>query len=232
MFPYPRLLSVSIHAFREGRRLPRPLVNTGAVGFQSTPSAREGDQPAQRFSRRAGRFNPRLPRGKATLILALFCSKIASFNPRLPRGKATPPVPNIPDRFTVSIHAFREGRRRQRKQDMQLMPLFQSTPSAREGDVPIARQFPPSGVSIHAFREGRRLVPATLIIVADGFNPRLPRGKATIQRYQQRRQQPVSIHAFREGRRPSVAPHKSQTPQFQSTPSAREGDCIVYTLTL
>ena len=135
--------------------------------------------------------------------------------------------------FDVSIHAFREGRRRFFAGLWRSPGLFQSTPSAREGDragtancspcrqfqsTPSAREgdkahfSPPFGkkVSIHAFREGRR------------------RGvKCWL-----RNSRTVSIHAFREGRRLQSIPFPPAAHAFQSTPSAREGDRRIYAITI
>ena len=80
--------------------------------------------------------------------------------------------------------------------------MFQSTPSAREGDPTETPYALPVRVSIHAFREGRRHYRRRWI--------------SDITR--------VSIHAFREGRRLHTIVVPSHTRQFQSTPSAREGD--------
>ena len=132
--PNARELFVSIHAFREGRRQPVHLSDFRACRFQSTPSAREGDVCADRRDGTGQGFNPRLPRGKAT-----DCQR------------------DDRARETVSIHAFREGRRlcadrrdgtgqgfnpRLPRGKATLLALiivhthqFQSTPSAREGDL-------------------------------------------------------------------------------------------------
>ncbi len=215
--------------------------------FQSTPSAREGDRHQIAVARRGAGFNPRLPRGKAT----------AGAQPEIGMS-------------VVSIHAFREGRRRGEIMAEGSSPVFQSTPSAREGDrLDLLRQrdLP---VSIHAFREGRRpcspfrrvcfdqfqstpsaregdvsVFVAQLDLVtfqstpsaregdpgsprrkmfARCFNPRLPRGKATAGHVLQLVPAFVSIHAFREGRRPLPRAVDGGAAQFQSTPSAREGD--------
>ena len=79
---------VSIHAFREGRRPILISSNPCQQRFQSTPSAREGDERGSRSSCCIRRFNPRLPRGKATSTSPCFFT-LPCFNPRLPRGKAT-----------------------------------------------------------------------------------------------------------------------------------------------
>ena len=102
----------------------------------------------------------------------------------------------------VSIHAFREGRRRPIVSPREAEWRFQSTPSAREGDVCWS----------WTCGSTRR------------FNPRLPRGKATRRATAQRsctkfqstpsaREGDGRVYAFVFGRR-----------TFQSTPSAREGD--------
>ena len=173
-------LVVSIHAFREGRRLLRQRVISALLEFQSTPSAREGDaEDAAQYASEIG-FNPRLPRGKATLSLFQDRQHFPSFNPRLPRGKAT----------CATIV------------ELALCFVFQSTPSAREGDVAQFSQTSGQPVSIHAFREGRRRNIPKLKIFTSA----------------------VSIHAFREGRRPARASSTFGACGFQSTPSAREGD--------
>ena len=169
---------VSIHAFREGRRLGSILCCV----------RREG-------------FNPRLPRGKATSKVR-GSTRLRRFNPRLPRGKATIDfITNL--KFPiVSIHAFREGRRHVLFLILLRVVLFQSTPSAREGDL----------ILFHVSRASRCFNPrlprgkattriVITIITITSFNPRLPRGKATYSSLSPIHIIPVSIHAFREGRR-------------------------------
>ena len=124
-------------------------------------------------------FNPRLPRGKATVLTAINTLS-ASFNPRLPRGKATA------DEFFYNLLAY---------------------------------------VSIHAFREGRRRHTMVAIALSTGFNPRLPRGKATqVSIFLRQGGQFQSTPSAREGdSSPGSVYQRSSS--FQSTPSAREGDC-------
>ena len=81
--------------------------------------------------------------------------------------------------YCVSIHAFREGRRRVPVRFREPVQMFQSTPSAREGDLSLPGADVESGVSIHAFREGRRPLAMSVLTFLRSFNPRLPRGKAT-----------------------------------------------------
>ena len=193
--------NVSIHAFREGRRLVSLRRIVIPFLFQSTPSAREGDLIDGDVARviravsihafREGRrlsvyaalsspfcFNPRLPRGKATVPMSQDFVNSMCFNPRLPRGKATYFATGYVPGSLVSIHAFREGR--------------------RLTYADLARSWM---VSIHAFREGRRPSEYAFNDKIGSFNPRLPRGKATDNN-----------------------PHGLPRRQFQSTPSAREGD--------
>ena len=104
-------IDVSIHAFREGRRHPVRASGSPDGTFQSTPSAREGDSME---------------------------------------------TADVGEEEEVSIHAFREGRRPSSRLRRQLTHTFQSTPSAREGDLLQSMETTDVGVSIHAFREGRR----------------------------------------------------------------------------
>ncbi len=149
----------------------------GLVAFQSTPSAREGDIEWLFQVVTIGSFNPRLPRGKATIVIQ-YAPGAESFNPRLPRGKATDAVHRVHDAMQ-----------------------FQSTPSAREGDIEWLFQV----VTIGSFNPRLPRGKATIVIQyapgAESFNPRLPRGKAT-----------DAVHRVHDAM------------QFQSTPSAREGD--------
>ena len=135
-------------------------------------------------------------------IIVLFpLANPEGFNPRLPRGKATRQLRLVQVNNRVSIHAFREGRRLPDFTKDSRLEGFQSTPSAREGDFPSEIVADVARVSIHAFREGRRRGILRESRDAYGFNPRLPRGKATNEKCL------VILNN-----------------QFQSTPSAREGD--------
>ena len=169
-------------------------------------------------------FNPRLPRGKATSLGAgkLLQSMVSIHAFREGRRRTVRKLST--DVAAVSIHAFREGRRRTSTAPCCRSARFQSTPSAREGDT------------VFHGRDG----------TTTSFNPRLPRGKATgadsgiyaylcvsihafregrrLTREHRERGMMVSIHAFREGRRPSTVYYRYLSLPFQSTPSAREGD--------
>ena len=148
--------------------------------FQSTPSAREGDKdhsdmlPVWTVSIHAFREGRRRDVHRPGEV-------VDCFNPRLPRGKATIYHVGYAVTYTVSIHAFREGRRQYSSSPIHVVSLFQSTPSAREGDESREVGGRVGGVSIHAFREGRRRTSTRILDTSSRFNPRLPRGKATRQ---------------------------------------------------
>ena len=105
-----RLESVSIHAFREGRRLLRSNTEPSTATFQSTPSAREGDLRVSTIRLFFRRFNPRLPRGKATVSVDS-SARYAEFQ-STPSAREGDDIGHFrPPFIKVSIHAFREGRR-------------------------------------------------------------------------------------------------------------------------
>ena len=147
--------------------------------FQSTPSAREGDLFLIFSLLIRIRFNPRLPRGKATTLPVINTRNSAfqstpsaregdarapqvhrmngCFNPRLPRGKATFQLPFLIVEYPCFNPRLPRGKATQKHTEYFRRDGFQSTPSAREGDFLI----------ISAQSNNR------------SFNPRLPRGKAT-----------------------------------------------------
>ena len=105
-------------------------------------------------------FNPRSPRGGATIFIASLCHIFANFNPRSPRGGAT-------CRFSFN-NAFGK---------------FQSTLPTRGSDsiVFLLRNFLVY-ISIHAPHEGERRAPFCPCRSCTYFNPRSPRGGATAPR--------------------------------------------------
>ena len=175
------------------------------------------------------RFNPRLPRGEATILR---CGEPAAgrwFQSAPPARGGDPAEGAVSKGELVSIRASRAGRRRPRRAPPQ----------------------PPLGrVSIRASRAGRRRPVRWRRADARSFNPRLPRGEATRapwtgcgrpSRFNPRLPRgeatpalaglphhpvPVSIRASRAGRRPLAAERaqERQASQFQSAPPARGGD--------
>ena len=219
--------------------------------FQSTPSAREGDPknivyaPVHNVSIHAFREGRR--HGAVRHVGEGRHVSIHAFR----EGRRRESGLNRLECVRVSIHAFREGRRHeitkvlQNKNQFQSTPsaregdlktmrlngsssLFQSTPSAREGDLPVlSLPFAVFCVSIHAFREGRRPEYAfNEDIGRKRFQstPSAREGDRFIIRFAIFRL--VSIHAFREGRRQFEFANLNLSAGFQSTPSAREGDLV------
>ena len=215
--------SVSIHAFREGRRLDETL-RVGGAGEVSIHAFREGRRHDQADDQQSARHVSihAFREGRRHYCGSLACAS-HSFNPRLPRGKATQEQSATVARSEFqSTPSAREGDALTiRVTSTEL--TFQSTPSARESDLPSRPALPPGGVSIHAFREGRRPRHGCAACRTTCFNPRLPRGKATPTGARWRSKSVVSIHAFREGRRQSDGSSNGRGQEFQSTPSAREG---------
>ena len=136
--------------------------------FQSTLPARGSDpKPPSRLPKQ-NRFNPRSPRGGATIRTRnnmrrhRFQSTLParrsdsnqgmgvrnnlSFNPRSPRGGATCSWGASFGGWLVSIHAPREGERPLGTDDHTQALLFQSTLPARGSDRLKRRIIPPTGV--------------------------------------------------------------------------------------
>ena len=150
--------TISIHAPREGERQPNTVSFPPPRKFQSTLPARGSDPKVSTLRTGLSNFNPRSPRGGATHIRIRLASifnefqstlpargsdyqgpytspEIRHFNPRSPRGGATlEPGRQKPFR-EISIHAPREGERRQ----VDCFGLMRNL------------------ISIHAPREGERL---------------------------------------------------------------------------
>ena len=103
--------------------------------FQSTHPARGCDAMVLFLRHSPDTFNPRTPRGGATLPRKAPAGRYTPFNPRTPRGGATG-LERLQDTVSLlSIHAPREGVRRQ----CQVLPRrqcrFQSTHPARGCDL-------------------------------------------------------------------------------------------------
>ncbi len=148
-------------------------------------------------------FNPRSPRGGATVCAESEQFTGIDFNPRSPRGGATKAFPL---RFYV-------------------VGAFQSTLPARGSDSTLVHIPLCNTISIHAPREGERLPTALANQIIDKifqstlpargsdrgldniwirhihFNPRSPRGGATPSNSQNGQGFEISIHAPREGER-------------------------------
>ncbi len=173
---------ISIHAPHEGERPQRSVTVSFATNeFQSTLPTRGSDsiadclsQPGRRISIHAPHegerlyhgtckytiffyFNPRSPRGGATIWAANALWQLKYFNPRSPRGGATPMQTESLLHASISIHAPHEGERRIAESTLISRVKFQSTLPTRGSDG----------------RENQ--VTGKL----NDFNPRSPRGGAT-----------------------------------------------------
>ncbi len=149
--------AISIHAPREGERLPplREVVKTGA--FQSTLPARGSDCAGVLIQGFSTHFNPRSPRGGATESNDITMSAI-----------------------DISIHAPREGERRTLTDDQIAVKVFQSTLPARGSDLhllTIVLSIAPFQSTLPA-RGSDSQSPIRPYRLTD-FNPRSPRGGAT-----------------------------------------------------
>ena len=103
---------ISIHAPHEGERQEIEFTRTDDTKFQSTLPTRGSDMKRGGLHLRHMHFNPRSPRGGATLQRLWSGRLKINFNPRSPRGGATMPAfHNFLD-AVISIHAPHEGERR------------------------------------------------------------------------------------------------------------------------
>ena len=111
LFPPLPEQTVSIHAPHEGERPPPIIAKSTIRAFQSTLPTRGSDSIYHSLPHRKEGFNPRSPRGGATLydiapeidaivsihaphegerlLRETFCAAAVGFNPRSPRGGAT-----------------------------------------------------------------------------------------------------------------------------------------------
>ncbi len=128
-------IAISIHAPHEGERQTRQYLQILLMEFQSTLPTRGSDCDKKAGGDRPMNFNPRSPRGGATLNVGdkLICKAISihaphegerrvraahsdsirqDFNPRSPRGGATFNSAIRQRMWVISIHAPHEGERR------------------------------------------------------------------------------------------------------------------------
>ena len=218
-----RVSYVSIHAFREGRRLAKkygdfgcflsfnPRLPRGKATFFRTwePRGTRVSIHAFREGRRRNRaekpaeprgFNPRLPRGKATRCRICRASIQRSFNPRLPRGKATW------QECSQTRHAMCFNPR---------LPRGKAT-------SPLSKTHLKRFVSIHAFREGRRHSMISFLFMYCAFQSTPSAREGDAPTLSLMPVATVSIHAFREGRR-LPSPKRQSTGAEVSIHAFREG---------
>ena len=144
-------LQISIHAPREGGDVP------------------EGIFPARHFY-----FNPRPPRrGRPDRCAA--SSHPGQFQSTPPAKGATRRSVPLCERFTISIHAPREGGDLLPRSRTERKSAFQSTPPAKGATVDAVLSEGQSAISIHAPREGGDGGNIRFVYDGNDFNPRPPR---------------------------------------------------------
>ena len=218
---------VSIHAPHEGERLSTPAARISIIlPFQSTLPTRGSDYLRPRAKTSNTCFNPRSPRGGATLAGLKDFKEDACFNPRSPRGGATCSTkaqrcfcgcfnPRSP-RGGATAYRFAQNAAKN---------MFQSTLPTRGSDKTKVPAFLPISVSIHAPHEGERRRRALIRCGVVGFQSTLPtRGSDVRDRIQREKMEYVSIHAPHEGER--LTPYQPAPPvdMFQSTLPTRGSD--------
>ena len=174
-------MRISIHALREeGDHLFDDFLVV-VDGFLSTPSARRATSSCVSRASRPTNFYPRPPRGGRPHEQAIdYCL------------------------IHISIHALREEGDRRRKDDINAMRKFLSTPSARRAT-------------------GRGSSASTM---RTHFYPRPPRGGRPSTCPRPSPSPRISIHALREEGDPCPVRHDTQPNRFLSTPSARRATAV------
>ena len=171
-------------------------------------------------------FNPRSPRGGATLHGTAMGQRHANFNPRSPRGGATEYRPYEGGSREISIHAPHEG---ERLPAADVVPVVHGhfNPRSPRGGATIRQTFAAQGAQIFqstlptrgsdictaAQRQASLQFQSTLptrgsdwgqtalLLQYDHFNPRSPRGGATMKDWKAAVRTWISIHAPHEGER-------------------------------
>ena len=195
---------ISIHAPREGERQTVTDWDDWEIIFQSTLPARGSDS---RRTQRPGTgvdFNPRSPRGGATVEF-FYCFGIG----------------------VISIHAPREGERHISSLTSNLLLSFQSTLPARGSDFRYLGSYRKRQDFNPRSPRGERLVECNAAGRQIHFNPRSPRGGATARPDFTSKSFFISIHAPREGERPKGLNLANGTVKFQSTLPARGSDAAL-----
>ena len=195
--------------------------------FQSTLPAWGSDALVQADWPSANGFNPRSPRGGATLRAETARVSPGGFNPRSPRGGATAPPSARPSTASVSIHAPRVGERQTEGNVMQTLLEFQSTLPAWGSDPIVSRLLMiASRFNPRSPRGGATTWAPCARCKDASFNPRSPRGGATLPAHQAVEVGDVSIHAPRVGERHSGILGFLNTAKFQSTLPAWGSDVM------
>ena len=129
------IIAISIHAPHEGERLAETKAAIKDVKFQSTLPTRGSDFVRSLSWIRKSDFNPRSPRGGATLLWFSWCAIRAKISIHAPHeGERLSLLPPSPQSSNISIHAPHEGERPKYKDHPAVAMLFQSTLPTRGSD--------------------------------------------------------------------------------------------------
>ena len=218
---------ISIHAPHEGER--PDLAHDARRKCISIHAPHEGER-LKRYrarSRHTTYFNPRSPRGGATIVSKIWCPATGEisihaphegerpdmspsaarsfyFNPRSPRGGATSVQYLTAKVVCISIHAPHEGERRcWRNKPQRKLSKFQSTLPTRGSDLTLYTYLHGKQIiSIHAPHEGERLYGVGYCLLSCGFQSTLPtRGSDSSDQFYDIPVALISIHAPHEGER-------------------------------
>ena len=172
--------NISIHAPHEGERRFCPLRRLYPPKFQSTLPTRGSDIPSLRVIISVKRFQSTLPTRGSDIYRHAIAADECHFNPRSPRGGATVDYYTKTVPYAISIHAPHEGERLPRIPSDDAKQVFQSTLPTRGSDT-ASRSYSCRSAHFNP-RSPRGGATETHIYPANrtlDFNPRSPRGGAT-----------------------------------------------------
>ena len=196
-------LEISIHAPHEGERLLCIKNQIFISVFQSTLPTRGSDVLSNYCKCLCKNFNPRSPRGGATMMSCVSAS-LGRFQSTLPtRGSDDVPHFALGEAVPISIHAPHEGERPAPPVDINDLAANFNPRSPRGGaTIESTQSWHEMIISIHAPHEGERHQSCVQLTKHRHFNPRSPRGGATHSQKHDKGEYPISIHAPHEGERP------------------------------
>ena len=197
------IIAISIHAPHEGERLAETKAAIKDVKFQSTLPTRGSDFVRSLSWIRKSDFNPRSPRGGATLLWFSWCAIRAKISIHAPHeGERLSLLPPSPQSSNISIHAPHEGERHA-PGAYRLDIINISIHAPHEGERPKYKDHPAVAMLFQSTlpTRGSDLLPVAAIGIDLHFNPRSPRGGATAVLIVHARGGFISIHAPHEGER-------------------------------
>ena len=174
------------------------------AGFQSTLPTRGSDAQLCQLSPCLDGISIHAPHEGERLLNKSLLVRPDNFNPRSPRGGATVFFAGaVRAESVISIHAPHEGERHGTRNGEVAFVLFQSTLPTRGSDTMANKnKNVDDRISIHAPHEGeRRCLVDMQQSLRMNFNPRSPRGGATGTVANSCSTMHISIHAPHEGER-------------------------------